>query len=240
MWQILFSKTQLAADISSPSTIGNIREYFVREFLLLHLPGNLEVSTGHLLHYEGGESQQIDVLVSHKSGLALPMGNVSMVFADSLVACIEVKSTLKREEFFTQIVPMFRLLPKPLPGKPKPLKVVFAAQLENKCQRRGLIEKWRKEEGLSQDDLPDLVVILDNAAIIKGGSLECLKGTTHFGDETGELYKFGNYHTQKWAGLMLLVFELAQRAGGADWSPYIQPVLNNTEDAIEFKILTEK
>ena len=172
------------------------------------------------------------------------MGNVSMVFSDGLVACMEVKSTLKRKDFFEQIIPMFRALPKPESGKQGPLKVIFAVQLESSSQHRHLVEKWAndgiKEKILTPDCLPDIVIILDNAAIIKGGSLECLKNTTHFGNEIGEFYKFGNYHTQKWAGLMLLVFELAQRAGGADWSPYIQPVLNNKEDAIEFKILTEK
>jgi hypothetical protein len=197
------------------------------------LPGDLFVSTGHLLDAEGEASQQIDVLVSHKSGFALPMGNVSMVFSDGLVACIEVKSTLKRKDFFEQIVPMFSALPNPGQGKPKPLKVIFTVQLEKSSQHRGLLEKWAcdgiQAGIITTDCLPDLVIILDNAAVIKGGALECLKGTNHFG-ETGELYKFGDYKTEKWVGLMLLVFELAQRAGGADWTPYISPLLNKIKN----------
>src|SRR5664280_867550 len=239
MWQILWGKTHLATDLSGV-TIGNVREFFVREFLSLHLPGDLFVSTGHILDAEGEASQQIDVLVSHKSGFDLPMGNVSMVFSDGLVACIEVKSTLKRKEFFEQIVPMFRALPNPGQGKPKPLKVVFTVQLENSSQHRSLLEKWAcegiRDGTLITDCLPELVIILDNAAVIKGGALECLKDTNHFG-ETGELYKFGAYKNQKWAGLMLLVFELAQRAGGADWRQYLRPILEDEGDTIEFKKL---
>ncbi len=239
IWQILRGKTQLATELS-PVTIGNVREFFVREFLELHLPGDLSVGTGHILDVGGDASQQIDVLVSHRSGLALPMGDVRMVFSDRLVACIEVKSTLKREDFFKQIVPMFRALPETGPGRPKPLKVVVAVQLEKGCQHRGLLEKWAREGKLTPDALPDLVVILDNAAVIKGGTLECLKGTDCFGEETGQLYKCGDYTTQKWVGLMLLVFEIAQRAGAADWVPYIRQVLEDKAGKIEVKKLVQE
>jgi hypothetical protein len=224
MWQVLWNKMQLATDLS-PTTVGSVREFFVREFLSLHLPGDLSVGTGHVLA-ERDESQQIDVLVFRRSGLALPMGNVSLVFPEGLVACMEVKSTLTKEDFRGQIATMFGDLPPPTPGEPIPLKAVIAVQLENSSQHRSLLEKWRKCEGeLKQDALPDIVIILDNAPVIRGGALECLKNLNHFGGEEGALYKLGDYKTQKWVGLMLLVFEIAQRASGADWSQYINRLL---------------
>jgi len=223
MWQVLWNKMQLATDLS-PTTVGNVREFFVSEFLSLHLPGDLSVGTGHVL-VERDESQQIDVLVFRKSSLALPMGNVSLVFPEGLVACMEVKSTLTKKDFCGQIATMFRNLPPPEAGTPQPLKVVIAVQLENGSQHRSLLDKWKCDGGLEQDALPDLVIILDNAAVIRGGALECLKNTNHFGDQEGALYKFGDYETQKWVGLMLIVFEIAQRAGVADWSPYTNQLL---------------
>lgn len=240
MWQVLWSKAQLATDLS-PTTIGNVRESFVREFLALHLPGDLIVGTGHLLvDFEGGASPQIDLFVSHKSGLALPMGNVSLVLPEGVVACIEVKSTLTREHFLGQIAKIFRSLPAPEPDKPKPLKAVVAVQLEGGSQHRHILKKWASDglrEGiLTENELPDMVIILDNAAVIKGGALKCLEDTTHWENKPGELYKFGDYETQKWAGLMLLVFELAQRVGRVDWTPYIKPVLEGTKDTEGIKI----
>jgi hypothetical protein len=142
MWQVVWNKMQLATDLS-PTTVGNVREFFVREFLSLHLPGDLSVGTGHVLA-ERDESQQIDVLVFRRSGLALPMGNVSLVFPEGLVACMEVKSTLTKEDFRGQIATMFGNLPPPAPGEPIPLKAVIAVQLENSSQHRSLLEKWRK------------------------------------------------------------------------------------------------
>jgi hypothetical protein len=223
MWQVLWSKCQLATDLS-PITAGEVREFFVREFLAQHLPGDLAVGTGHVLG-EQDASQQIDVLVFRKSGLALPMGNVTMVLSESLVACMEVKSTLTKSDFCGQIATMFRDLPPPHRDKSSPLKVVIAVQLKNRCQYRGRMERWRSADKPKQDALPDIVIILDNAAVIRGQALKCLEKTTHYGDEGEALYKFGDYRTQKWAGLMLLVFELAQRAGCPDWSPYLTPLL---------------
>jgi len=239
MWQILRGKTQLATDLS-PVTVGNVREFFIREFLELHLPGDLSVGTGHVLDVTGNASRQVDVFVSHSSGLALPMGDVKMIFSDRLVACIEVKSTLARHDFLKQIAPMFRALPEAGLGRPKPLKVVVAVQLERRSQHRGLLEKWALEGELATDALPDLVIILDNAAVIKGGALECLRDTDCFGEETGRLYKCGDYSTQKWVGLMLLVFEIAQRTGTADWVPYLRRVLESKTDKIGVKRLVNK
>ena len=237
MWQILRAKTQLPTGLATPVSVGNVREFFVREFLELHLPGDLSVGTGHLLDVGGKESRQIDLIVFHRSGLALPMGDIKLVFSDKLVACIEVKSTLRKKDFFEQIVPMFSALPEAAPGKPKPLKVVVAVQLENGYQYRGRLETWAQEGNLAPDALPDLLIILDNAAVIKGGVFECLRGTRCFGEDAGELYKCGAYHTQKWVGLMLLVFEIAQRTGPADWVPYLRKVLESEADKIKVKRL---
>ncbi len=240
VWQALCSKTQLAVDLS-PTTVGNVREFFVREFLVQHLPADLAVGTGHVLSGAGGdESQQIDALVFRKSSLALPMGNTNLVFPEGLIACVEVKSTLTRKDFQGQIAEMFRSLPATQPEKPPPLRVVVAVQLDNSSQRRGLLEKWAREGELSPDALPDLVVILDNAAVIKGGALQCLRGTDCFGEETGKLYKCGDYSTQKWVGLMLLIFEIAQRVGAADWVPYLRHVLERKDGKISIKRLAEE
>lgn len=220
---ILWNQVQLSGGYSSTIT-GNAREFFVRDFLATHLPTCLRIGSGHVIANDQATGQ-LDVVVYRDTGLALPLGSSGVFFSESVLACMEVKSILKKDEFISQIACNFKKLP-----TPQPLKVVVAASLANDCQHRSIVAKWALDEQLGEPALPDLVIILDNSAIIRGKSLKCLSETPWFGSETGRLYKLGRYQNQKSLGLMLLVFELAQRAGGADWRPYLeQGMLNDTQ-----------
>jgi len=217
MWQHLHCGAQPAKGLS-PITMGDLREFFVLEFLTKHLPAELAVGKGHVF-CQGSVSQQIDGLVYRKSGLALPMGNANMVMHTGLVACVEVKSTLKRLEFRDQIVPMFKAMP-----SPQPLKVIVTQRLEGTANSRSILKKWADELSLTTEALPDIVLILENAAIVRGGILKSLESTSRLHGSKQKLYKFGHWKEQNWMGLMLLVFELAHRVGGEDgpnWASYI-------------------
>lgn len=206
-WEILWSQLLLPETKGlAPVTIGASREFFVREFLLKHLPPSLGVSTGHVL-LERGMTGQIDLVVHNSQGLILPLGNNSLFAANSVVACIEVKSELDKEHFTGQIAGNFDHLPSGV------LKVIIAMHLKNKCLKRKTVQGWANDAALPSEALPDLVIILDNAAIIRGGALQCLKESDIQANNPDTLYKAGDYETQKWMGLLLLALELAQRAG---------------------------
>ena len=198
---ILWNQVQLSGGYSTTIT-GNAREFFVRDFLTTHLPSCLRIGSGHVIS-NSQTTGQLDVVVYRDTGLALPLGSSGVFFSESVLACIEVKSVLKKDEFVNQIASNFRKLP-----APQPLKVVVAASLANDSQHRRLVAEWALDKQLDESALPDLVIVLDNSAIIRGKSLDCLSDTTWFGVEPGRLYKLGSYKDQKSLGLMLLVFEL--------------------------------
>jgi len=105
-------------------------------------------------------------------------------------------------------------------------KVIFAYQLKNAVQRRAIVAEWEKQRMLPATALPDLVILLDNSAIIRGRALRCLDEGEPLGDTLPDaLYKYGDYTKDKWLPLALLVFELAQRSNGASWSRYLMPHL---------------
>jgi hypothetical protein len=218
-WQALWGNTQ-AAGGHSPSTVGNAREFFVQKFLSSHLPPILKISGGHILLAEHSSSQ-IDVLIYRNSGIALPIGDASLVFPESVIAAMEVKSTLRKEDFLSQIAETFRALP-----CPQPLKVIVALELQNRYQYRRLVAQWAQEGNLEPEALPDLILILDNSAVIRGNALRCLMDTGVSAGDEATLYKLGNRDNQKWLGLMLLVFELAQRIGETDWRHHIKGIVD--------------
>ena len=218
IWQSLWGKAQSAGG-HSPITVGNAREFFVRDFLESHLPTRLNICCGHVF-IEEHSSPQIDVLIYCNSGIALPIGDAKLVFPESLIAAMEVKSTLQKEDFLGQIAKSFRALP-----SPQPLKVIVALELQNQCHNRRLVAQWAQEGSLEPEALPDLVLILNNSAIIRGNALQCLNGAGLSAINETTLYKLGKFD-QKWLGLMLLVFELAQRIGEKDWRRYVKEIVS--------------
>jgi hypothetical protein len=221
IWGILSNQVQLSHGYA-PVTVGAAREFFVRDFLSTHFPSSLRIGTGHIMSSED-TTGQIDVVVYHSTGLALPLGSSSLYFAEAVAASIEVKSTLTRKAFVQQIARGFGMLP-----SPQPLKVVFAVRLAGGNQYRRTVARWAFESGLDEGSLPDLVIVMDNAPIVRGSAVRCLQGTAVGGGDPKRLYKLGDYRTQKWLGLMLLVVELAQRASEADWGSYIREVVSRS------------
>ena len=144
VWNILWNQFQLPTGFASV-TVGNAREFFVRDFLATHIPPCLKIGTGHILIGNDAEKAtgQTDAIVYRDDALALPLGASSLFFADDVVASIEVKSTLECKGFTRQIAENFALLP-----APQPLKVVFALRLQNNSQRRRDIADWASKNSL--------------------------------------------------------------------------------------------
>jgi hypothetical protein len=119
------------------------------------------------------------------------------------------------------------------------LKVIVTQRLEGPANKRSVVKKWAVELGLGVEALPDIVIILSNAAIVRGDTLKCFEGTSRLQGSNQKLYKFGHWKTQNWMGLMLLAFELAQRAAsqdGTNWASYLSSHLA----AVKFQELGTK
>ena len=145
------------------------------------------------------------------------------------MACVEVKSTLTKHEFVTNVARNFASL-----REPQPLKVLIASQLADDHRYRGRIAKWATEESLNAHQLPDLTIIANVGAVIRGAALRTVSQIVANANDPSVLYKYGlygnsvGYGKDVWAGLALLVFEIAARANGFSWPAYLHQVLPNT------------
>ncbi len=209
--KMLFERAQIAGGLSSVTT-GNAREWSIQEFLVDHLPGNLRIASGHIL-FEDEPNPQIDLIVARNDSLALPLGSTGLFFPKGLIACIEIKSILD-DKGLAEAGKRFQMLSSDV------LKVVFAYQLKNRGQYRRVVGGWATR--LETRSLPDLVIILDNSAIIRGRGLRCLTDAGLGDTCENTLYKYGGRTEHKWLPLALLVFEIAQRGSEAPWGQYLK------------------
>jgi hypothetical protein len=81
---------------------GTPREIFIREFLENHLPANLAIGTGEIIDsasIPGAPRNQFDIVVYRRSFPKLHLGGgIDAFLIESVVATIEVKSTLTQAE----------------------------------------------------------------------------------------------------------------------------------------------
>ncbi|RIK78445.1 hypothetical protein DCC62_07585 [candidate division KSB1 bacterium] len=93
--QILKAGYQLAGQFEHNTLVGDVREYFVSMFLSKILPDAMGVGSGEIIDRNGNRSKQIDVIIYNKNFPVLKvMGGKSIFPIESVVATIEVKSTL--------------------------------------------------------------------------------------------------------------------------------------------------
>lgn len=99
---VLLSQFEVASNAGSSVNKGTPREAFVGHFLRHHLSERLAVGQGEVIDCDSkpGESRpQMDVVVYHGSFPKLQLGGgISAFLAESVVATLEVKSTLTKEE----------------------------------------------------------------------------------------------------------------------------------------------
>jgi len=74
---------------------GYGREVLVQEFLTNHLPNNIEYLTGEIIDQNDNRSGQVDIILKANNLPRIPLlGNMHLAFSDTVIAAIEVKSTL--------------------------------------------------------------------------------------------------------------------------------------------------
>jgi hypothetical protein len=100
--QVLVAISKIPANSGHPLHKGTPREAFIREFLLGHLPETVAIGTGEIIDSRsapGGKRNQFDIVIYRKSFPKLDFGGgVSGFLVESVVATVEVKSTITQAE----------------------------------------------------------------------------------------------------------------------------------------------
>lgn len=104
----LLSQWKISQSSGHMGNRGTAREHFVAEFLDSHLPQNLSTGTGEVIDANsrpGQSRNQIDVVVYRNSFPKLNINkNINYFLVESVVATIEIKSTLNKKELTKAIL----------------------------------------------------------------------------------------------------------------------------------------
>jgi hypothetical protein len=93
--KVLIAQFDASSALTHGSSLGSIREQAIRDFLESHLPSLVSVVSGQIFDSSDARSTQQDVILTLKSVPRLPFASgIDLVYADGVVATIEVKSSL--------------------------------------------------------------------------------------------------------------------------------------------------
>jgi hypothetical protein len=100
--QALVAISKIPANSGHSLHKGTPREAFIKEFLLGHLPESVAIGTGEIIDSNsapGGKRNQFDLVIYRKNYPKLDFGGgVSGFLVESVVATVEVKSTITQAE----------------------------------------------------------------------------------------------------------------------------------------------
>jgi hypothetical protein len=101
--QALIEISKIPANSGHSLHKGTPREAFIKKFLLNHLPSNVAIGSGEIIDAHskpGGKRNQYDIVIYKRSFPKLDFGGeISGFLIESVIATIEVKSLLTKEEF---------------------------------------------------------------------------------------------------------------------------------------------
>jgi hypothetical protein len=93
--RVLSAQFDASASLTHGTSLGSIREQAIRDFLEGHLPSLVTVVSGQIFDSQDAISSQQDIILVLKSVPRLPFASgIDLVYADGVVATIEVKSSL--------------------------------------------------------------------------------------------------------------------------------------------------
>jgi len=181
--ETLLKKFETSKIIKHPGTVGSVRELFIREFLQSHLPDNLRITSGIIFDSKDNFSKQQDLVLYRTNfpKLDFGMSAVDLLFAEGVLATIEVKSNLTVSNIETVLknILSVKKLQKSILGSTgigvthnfpltKILSVVFAyngSELNQIKDEIGVI--WINHWDEDFDKLPDMVIVLNRGILIR-------------------------------------------------------------------------
>lgn len=103
----LVAISRIPANSGHPLHKGTPREAFIKEFLVSHLPENVAIGTGEIIDASsrpGEPRNQFDIVIHKKSYPRLDFGGgINGFLVESVIATIEVKSTLDQADLVQSI-----------------------------------------------------------------------------------------------------------------------------------------
>lgn len=124
----LLAQSELAAASGHSVNQGTVREAFIRDFLASHVAERLGIGTGEVISAtsKDGESRnQLDVIVYNRAYPKLHLGAaVDLYLVESVIAILEIKTTLNKKELKTSVNTARRL--KRLSRALRPIKKAMA------------------------------------------------------------------------------------------------------------------
>lgn len=100
----LKAEYDMTRKIKSRTEKGDSREIFVQDFLLVHLPQNISYTRGEIVDSKEQRSNQQDIIIYKNNAPKICFGKTNIVFAESVVATIEVKSDLNKKEDYWKLL----------------------------------------------------------------------------------------------------------------------------------------
>lgn len=249
----LLSRAGVSSSASHSQNKGTPREVLINEFLASHLSTHLEVTSGEILTPSSllNESRpQLDVIVFRRAYPKIEFGNgIHALLAESVIATIEVKSTLTEKELHkavraakhvkdaTAYIDRDKLV---LCGYVPPSVLSYVVAY-NGPKSMTTVAKWldksHKSEGISTNSLPQehdkrLAVpspSLDGIFIFGRGSMYFDNVPLGFAnDDTRAKGPSANWICcdTKCGNVMLLFMFLTQAAAGMHWVTNLAPYVH--------------
>ena len=102
---LLAAQAEVAGGTGHSSTTGKLREILVQKFIRPHLPKDLDIRAGVIIDADGKRSRQQDCIIVDTRLPLIDVGSdtEALVLAESVIATIEVKSTLTKEELMNSL-----------------------------------------------------------------------------------------------------------------------------------------
>jgi hypothetical protein len=190
----LLAKYRQTSVAGASANLGSAREILLRGFLGQVVPPHLKVESGEIWDSVGGETGQIDVVLSRSDVPRLPIGDpngISAFIAEGVYAAIEVKSNLSTEEFEGSLgklrrVASLKVLPSVVlsagpPPLDRPIRAVFGFEGATFATLAHVLE------APGNLGIADLICVLNRGTWVRMG-LAKLTGFLIAPDATDDLY----------------------------------------------------
>ncbi|WP_400263111.1 DUF6602 domain-containing protein [Sphingobacterium sp. SG20118] len=154
-------------------TIGTLTEEILRKFLLTYLPKGVSVEQGFVVDNAGVLSKQIDIII-YDSQLFAPfyrINNIVIVPNNSVIAIIEVKTTVKSKTAFHDIIKYFNSISKQLHSNTSKYLFIYnsadVSRLGDYFHSFKHSTEYQKFDHDTFQHLPDVIAGIDSSYLLK-------------------------------------------------------------------------
>lgn len=181
--KVLIAQSAAARNAAHPNLRGGPREWFIREFLLNHLPTNLETGQGDIIDEnsrppkKGEYRPQVDIMIYRVDFPKITYAHDHFSYlAEGVIATIESKSKITKAELkkACKACNVHKSLTRNPPlnsfGNP-PEKIISYVVAYDGPKKISTVAKWlpriSNELGVPEEQLVDMIIVLGKGAVWK-------------------------------------------------------------------------